>query len=141
MQAQINNEQNKLFRSVAQNVKNAAICTITYALFLAGGTFLLLVVVSAIGYLPYSDRRGPGWYAAHIPNVQEVGYYASWATLSVLSHCFGGFYSSSSRTGLAGDTEMARENDHSGICVLPELARSRCCWLKLFHGMTAGYFD
>lgn len=76
-------DQNKLLRSVAQNVKNAAICTIDYALFLAGGTFLLLVVVSAIGYLPYSDRPGPGWYAAHIPNLQEVSYYASWATLFV----------------------------------------------------------
>jgi hypothetical protein len=75
--------QNNLVRSIAQNVKNAAICAIAYALFLAGGTFLLLVVVSAIGYLPYSDRPGPGWYAAHIPNLQEVGYYASWATFFV----------------------------------------------------------
>jgi hypothetical protein len=75
--------QNSLFRFIARNVKYAAICTIAYALFLAGGTFLLLVVVSTIGYLPYSDRPGPGWYAAHIPNLQEVGYYASWATFFV----------------------------------------------------------
>jgi hypothetical protein len=75
--------QNKLVRSIAQNVKNAAICTIAYALSLAGGTFLLLVVVSTIGYLPYSDRPGPGWYAAHIPNLREIGYYASWATFFV----------------------------------------------------------
>jgi hypothetical protein len=75
--------QNKPLRSVAQNLKDAAICTVAYALFLAGGTFLLLVAVSAIGYLPYSDRPGPGWYAAHIPNLHEVGYYASWATFFV----------------------------------------------------------
>ncbi|HXN24791.1 MAG TPA: hypothetical protein VOA41_18815 [Candidatus Dormibacteraeota bacterium] len=74
---------NKLFRSIAQNVKNAVICTFVYALFLGCGTFLLLVVISAIGYLPYSDRPGPGWYSAHIPNLQEVSYYASWATLFV----------------------------------------------------------
>jgi hypothetical protein len=75
--------QSNLLRAVGRNVKNAALCTIAYALFLAGGTFILLVVVSAIGYLPYSDRPGPGWYAAHIPNLQEVGYYASWATFFV----------------------------------------------------------
>jgi hypothetical protein len=75
--------QNKLIRSIALYVKNAAICTIVYTLFLAGGTFLLLVVVSAFGYLPYSDRPGPGWYVAHIPNLQEIGYYASWATFLV----------------------------------------------------------
>jgi hypothetical protein len=75
--------RNKLLNSFAQNVKNVTICTIAYTLFLAGGTFLLLVAVSAIGYLPYSDRPGPGWYAAHIPNLQEVGYYASWATFFV----------------------------------------------------------
>jgi hypothetical protein len=75
--------QNKFVRSIAQNVKNAAICTIAYALFLASGTFLLLILASAIGYLPYSDRPGPGWYAAHIPNLREIGYYASWATFFV----------------------------------------------------------
>ncbi len=74
---------NRSLRVIVHNVKNAAICTIAYTLFLAGGTFLLLLVVSAIGYLPYSDRPGPGWYAGHIPSLQEVGYYASWATFSV----------------------------------------------------------
>lgn len=83
MEAHINVKQDHFLQAVGRNVKNAAICAIAYALFLAGGTFLLLVSVSAIGYLPYSDRPGPGWYAAHIPNSQEIGYYASWATFSV----------------------------------------------------------
>jgi hypothetical protein len=83
VEAHITESQSNLLRAVGRNVKNAAICTIAYTLFLAGGTFLLLVVVSAIGYLPYSDRPGPGWYAAHIPNLQEAGYNASWATFYV----------------------------------------------------------
>jgi hypothetical protein len=73
----------RLLRPIARNVKNAAFCAISYALVLAGGTFVLLVVVSAVGYLPYSDRPGPGWHAAHIPALQEVGYYASWAIFFV----------------------------------------------------------
>jgi hypothetical protein len=83
VEAHITVNQSNLLRVVGRNVKNAAICTIAYTLFIAGGTFLLLVVVSAIGYLPYSDRPGPGWYAAHIPNLQELGYYASWVTFYV----------------------------------------------------------
>src|ERR1700722_2107704 len=76
-------KSNKVLRSIGQIIKNAALCTSAYALFLGGGTFLLLVIVSAVGYLPYSDRPGPGWFAPHIPHLQEIGFYASWATFFV----------------------------------------------------------
>jgi hypothetical protein len=75
--------RNSLLRALTRNIKNAALCTIAFGLGLAGGTFLLLVVVSAIGYLPYSDRPGAGWYGAHVPNLHEIGYYGSWALFFV----------------------------------------------------------
>jgi MFS family permease len=75
--------QNNLVRAVTENIKNAVVCTIAFALGLAGGSFLLLVVVSVIGYLPYSDRPGPGWYGGHLPNLHEIAYYGSWAAFFV----------------------------------------------------------
>ncbi len=41
----------------------------------------LLVVVESIGYLPYSDRPGPGWKMPHLPTGQEVEFFASFALL------------------------------------------------------------
>jgi hypothetical protein len=46
---------------------------------LAGGVFVLLAVSSSIGYLAYSDRPGPGWFNPHLPTLQELGFYISWA--------------------------------------------------------------
>jgi hypothetical protein len=50
-------------------------------LFLSGGIFVTLLVSEAIGYLPYSDRPGPGWYAPHWPNVHEIAFFASFSFL------------------------------------------------------------
>jgi hypothetical protein len=50
-----------------------------YAITLAGGIFIFLVASSAVGYLPYSDRPGPGWYNPHLPPLQEMSFFASWA--------------------------------------------------------------
>jgi hypothetical protein len=33
-----------------------------YAVIVIGGTCLFLIVVQLVGYLPCSDRPGPGWY-------------------------------------------------------------------------------
>ena len=35
-------------------------------LIISGGLFLYMVFVQTIGYLPYSDRPGPGWYRNEI---------------------------------------------------------------------------
>lgn len=47
------------------------------ALYLAvvvGGVTLFLVLVPLLGYLPYSDRPGPGWYGVF----PALGWYAFW---------------------------------------------------------------
>lgn len=44
------------------------------------GTSTVLLFASCIGYLPYSDRPGPGWWApAHWPSLSEVGNYLGFA--------------------------------------------------------------
>ncbi len=58
-----------------------------YCLIVGGGTVLVLVASSAIGYLPYSDRPGPGWHAAHIPGLREIGFYLSFAVFFVITFC------------------------------------------------------
>lgn len=38
---------------------------------------ILLLLIECIGYLPYSDRPGPGWQHPHLPAIAEVGFYLS----------------------------------------------------------------
>jgi len=40
---------------------------------------LLLLIVNCSGYLPYSDRPGPGWQAPHLPGKEEVGFFFGFA--------------------------------------------------------------
>lgn len=54
-----------------------------YLVLVAGGVVLLLTLSSAVGYLPYSDRPGPGWQAPSI-SISQIGFYLSWATLLVV---------------------------------------------------------
>jgi hypothetical protein len=43
-------------------------------------TSFILLVASAIGYLPYSDRPGPGWWGrVHLPSLGEIGNYLGFA--------------------------------------------------------------
>jgi hypothetical protein len=42
---------------------------------------LLLVLVNSVGYLPYSDRPGPGWQSPHFPSAQELQFFAAFAVL------------------------------------------------------------
>ena len=42
---------------------------------------LLLVVINSIGYLPYSDRPGPGWQMPHLPSGGELQFFGSFALL------------------------------------------------------------
>lgn len=50
-----------------------------WTLTLSGGVWIVLLSLTLIGYLPYSDRPGPGWQAAHIPTVEEMQFFWGWA--------------------------------------------------------------
>ncbi len=40
---------------------------------------ILLLAINCIGYLPYSDRPGPGWQQPHLPGHEEIVFFASFA--------------------------------------------------------------
>jgi hypothetical protein len=42
---------------------------------------LLLLVVNSSGYLPYSDRPGPGWQKPHLPSKEEIQFFFGFAVL------------------------------------------------------------
>jgi len=42
---------------------------------------ILLLLIEWIGYLPYSDRPGPGWQHPHLPERAEVSFYLSFALM------------------------------------------------------------
>jgi MFS family permease len=71
------------WRSALRHIKNSIVCAFTYALVLAGGITLLLLASSAIGYLPYSDRPGPGWFSPHLPRLEELRFFAGWAVFFI----------------------------------------------------------
>lgn len=52
----------------------------SYAALIALGLVLTLTISSAVGYLPYSDRPGPGWIEPSF-SFGQVGYYLSWSVL------------------------------------------------------------
>jgi hypothetical protein len=41
----------------------------------------LLVLVNSAGYLPYSDRPGPGWQMPHLPTGEELQFFVGFASL------------------------------------------------------------
>ena len=61
----------------------------TYTALVSLSAVLVLIICSAVGYLPYSDRPGPGWghIPSHIPRLQEIGYFLGWAIL-LLPICY-----------------------------------------------------
>ena len=42
---------------------------------------LILIVVNSSGYLPYSDRPGPGWQKPHLPSKEELQFFGGFALL------------------------------------------------------------
>src|SRR5689334_9881702 len=42
---------------------------------------LLLVVINSVGYLPYSDRPGPGWQTSHLPKPEELKFFVGYTAL------------------------------------------------------------
>jgi hypothetical protein len=60
---------------------------ISLALFVAAialGTFLFLVGASAIGFLAYSDRPGPGWMRSGSFSWAEISFFLGWEQLLIL---------------------------------------------------------
>jgi len=63
----------------AKALRDLLAFTLLWTLTVAGGVFLVLILLTLIGYLPYSDRPGPGWQGAHLPGLREVGFFLGWA--------------------------------------------------------------
>lgn len=54
--------------------------TLLFSAFVGLGTSLALLISSCIGYLPYSDRPGPGWWGhPHWPALVEITTYLGFA--------------------------------------------------------------
>ena len=47
-------------------MKNFAKHILWGSVVILGGLFLYMVISEAVGYLPYSDRPGPGWYRGKV---------------------------------------------------------------------------
>ncbi len=59
-------------------------CLLILATFIIAADFfptVLLVVINSIGYLPYSDRPGPGWQTPHLPVLAELKFFVGFAAL------------------------------------------------------------
>jgi len=55
----------------------------TYLTVVPGGVVATLALASAVGYLPYSDRPGPGWHHTSL-SLAQLSYYLSWATFLIV---------------------------------------------------------
>jgi hypothetical protein len=55
--------------------------TVTYILAADLLPILLLTAINSGGYLPYSDRPGPGWQKPHFPNKDELQFFFGFALL------------------------------------------------------------
>jgi hypothetical protein len=59
-------------------------CFLTFATYIVAADFfptLLLAVINSVGYLPYSDRPGPGWQSPHLPMMGELKFFVGYAVL------------------------------------------------------------
>ena len=70
-------------------------CLLIIATYVIAADFLpnlLLVMVESIGYLPYSDRPGPGWHMLpHVPRGPEWEFFAGFSLLLLGPAAFCGF--------------------------------------------------
>ena len=58
------------------------------------------MAVSCLGYLPYSDRPGPGWQTARLPTLEEIRFLAGFAWLLLPSSATYGLIFSASAIAL-----------------------------------------
>lgn len=64
--------------------------TVTYVLAADLLPNLLLLGINSSGYLPYSDRPGPGWQSPHIPPKEELQFFWGFALLLLKGSAFYG---------------------------------------------------
>lgn len=57
---------------------------------------LLMLVINSSGYLPYSDRPGPGWQNPHIPKKEELQFLFGFALILLKGSAFYGVIYSAS---------------------------------------------
>jgi hypothetical protein len=71
-------------------------CRLTLATYIIAADFVptvFLVAINSIGYLPYSDRPGPGWQAPHLPVLAELKFFAGFSVLLLpASALYGSFF-------------------------------------------------
>lgn len=58
---------------------------ILYVLIICVASVAVLSILSAIGYVPYSDRPGPGWQSPHLPNIEEINFNLNWAVFMAVN--------------------------------------------------------
>lgn len=54
-----------------------------YLLLLVSSLLLALIISQLVGYLPYSDRPGPGWQRPTF-SLNEIGFFVGWALFFLL---------------------------------------------------------
>jgi hypothetical protein len=66
-------------------LRRLLLCSWLYSLITAAGAVLVILCLSSVGYLSYSDRPGPGWgkILMHMPGMDEISYFAGWALLAL----------------------------------------------------------
>jgi hypothetical protein len=69
---------NRFVRGCLSLLKQATVFVLLFISTLAGGLFVFLAIATTIGFLPYSDRPGPGWIGAHAPSLEELRFYFTW---------------------------------------------------------------
>ena len=75
--------------SIWSSVWRSVVCVVSFGLVVAIGTSVLLAITNLSGYLPYSDRPGPGWQGLHWPTLEvlkvTVGFFVGWSPLLALT--------------------------------------------------------
>lgn len=64
-------------------LRDYAVAVGSYMALISLGLVLTLTLSSAVGYLPYSDRPGPGWTEPSF-SLGQLGFYLSWSLLLLL---------------------------------------------------------
>jgi hypothetical protein len=57
-----------------------------YLLVVTGMPLLAIVVMSFVGYVPYSDRPGPGWYGLRLAiSARELKFFVDWWSVTAVA--------------------------------------------------------
>ncbi len=73
---------NPRLRSALRYLRGIAGATLRFTAIVSGGVTLFLIFAPVVGYLPYSDRPGPGWFGS-FPAISPSQFFEN--SLSMLS--------------------------------------------------------